>query len=111
MLDTVQAGVTVEIPMSCASETLGHLRHPHAIADDGQHGVVTLLHLAQLHEHSATFRPLGQMVGTCRTSTEHASAITRLRSDGHHQEQHNHTRAPRGIRTPNLRIKSPLLCH
>jgi hypothetical protein len=31
-----------------------HLPHRQAVSDHGQDGVVTLFHLAELHEHSAT---------------------------------------------------------
>ena len=53
-------------------------------SDDGQDCVITLFHLAELPEHSATSCAKAQVGGArCRVSTEHVSGITRTRVGDH----------------------------
>ncbi len=40
--------------VSMHAALLGHFADPRPISDDGQDGVMTLFHLAELHKHSAT---------------------------------------------------------
>src|SRR5271165_1333503 len=66
------------------AELLGYLADSHPFSDDGQDGVITLFHLAELPEHRAT-SCAGTQVGRarCRTSTEYVSGITRTRVGDH----------------------------
>src|ERR1700759_616257 len=93
--------------VSMHAELLGYLSDPHPFSDDGQDGVITLFHLAELPEHwpppASGCRLVGQGVGyqpnTCRGSPEHASEISRIRNVGVHPELHNRPGRAGGDRT------------
>jgi hypothetical protein len=90
------------------AEAVRRLGHRHSIANHREHCLVPLFHDTQLHQ---------QLRECVADQVEPASPISRSRVT-HQPEPICHASGgtthfaggPPGIRTPNLRIKSPLLC-
>ena len=103
------------------TEGIGDLLNSPTIPDHSQHSLVTLLHPADLQQHS------GHLLRLATKPSEAAQRVSNINRNPVKDQPkprktsaeadlekisrgNTQTSAPPGIRTRNLRIKSPLLC-
>jgi hypothetical protein len=84
-----------------------HTRHRLAVGDHRPDGLIPLLSHRHL-PHEPGVSPISR--SSCHPSTETLLPLNRSPVGRHQPKSYNRTGAPPGTRTPNPRIKSPLLC-
>ena len=89
-------------------EPVRDLHDRDTVADHREHCLIPLLHDTQLHQHARECHGSGGAGVTHQPEPRNPSAGAEMSRVRRNQTPPG---GPRGTRTPNLRIKSPLLYH